>query len=88
MTLAPGSWVEWASCRALERDMSIPELARGTSPKEWRAHVAGVKTICAGCAVESECLEWALMPGDPAAGMVAGGMTPKERTKLKKERAA
>ncbi len=41
--------------------------------------------LCRKCLVLSECREWSLQHPDPAFDHVAGGLTPRERFKIRKQ---
>jgi hypothetical protein len=78
----PGAWHLDAACRCQTATMTLPD----TRGHRVAVAVAKAKAICAVCPVIAECRAWALTLPDPAAwhggggGMVAGGLTPKERT--------
>lgn len=71
------SWQDEASCAQIGGDVWYPD--KGAVP------FAGKRT-CAACPVREECLEYAL-DNDEKWG-TWGGLSPRERRKLKKERAA
>ncbi|MEU5181171.1 WhiB family transcriptional regulator [Streptomyces longwoodensis] len=49
--------------------------------------VSDAKSICAGCDVRTECLDYALSPSTRIGAGVAGGLTEEERNGLKPGRA-
>lgn len=88
----PGRWTDRAACRGQTATMAMPDLHRddgrpgGVYTVRQRAHVAAARTLCAGCPVRDECAAWALAHPDPAAGMMAGGMTPSQRRDVRNRR--
>ena len=68
----PGNWAMRAACIGRGDEFVMPGLNKP-------AHAARMKQVCAGCEVLDECRTWALSRPDPALGLIAGGMTPKER---------
>ncbi|GAA3948072.1 WhiB family transcriptional regulator [Microbacterium soli] len=70
--LHPEPWMQWASCADVDPDAFFPE--KGGSTKD-------AKSICAGCAVQAECLEYALQH-DERFG-IWGGLSERERRRLK-----
>ncbi len=81
--IANGSAASWRSagaCLGADPDLFFPTSTTGRADKQ----VARAKTICAGCAVRPECLEFAL-----AHGMVDGiwgGTTPEDRQRDRRRR--
>ncbi len=76
MTYAlPGPWSARANCAGLTDLMS--------SDHEHSIHAL---TICAGCPVITPCRNWALTDPDPAYGMIAGGLTPRQRRRMRSQR--
>lgn len=84
-----GSWRHRGACATTlagntpaERTatMAYPEIGKAGG---WtRAHVARVnkaRAICSMCPVLDDCRTWALTIPDPAYGMIAGGLDPKQR---------
>lgn len=67
----PGAWINNAACRGLDPDLFFPD--RGKPTDEIRA-------TCAACAVQTECLAWALHNRQPHG--FYGGLSPKERAEL------
>ena len=74
------SWHERAECRNHFPDIWFP--IAGDHRGQW----AAAKAICATCPVATECLDYAIA-ADERWGCW-GGMTPDERRRIKKERAA
>lgn len=74
------AWMEDALCRSVGGDHWFPDdYGSGT---EYRM----AKAICQQCPVINECLQMAL-DGNERSGLW-GGLSPMERRKLRKERAA
>ena len=71
----PGPWADHANCTGLDPEMFFP--GRGESTTE-------AKAVCAGCAVRSECLEYALAHGVKHG--VFGGLSERERRPLRRAR--
>lgn len=75
---APGSWAERASCRHTNLNMSMPDhLPSSGAARDLYIEVR--RRMCHDCPVYDDCRTWALTVPDPAVGMIAAGMTPKER---------
>ena len=72
-TADEGKWQERALCAQTDPEAFFPE--KGGSTRE-------AKSICQGCEVRSECLEYALAH-DERFG-IWGGLSERERRKLKK----
>lgn len=66
------AWQELANCRGVDPDLFFTE--RGESTRE-------AKEVCAGCAVRSECLEYAM--GVPERFGIWGGLSERERRRLR-----
>ena len=69
-------WQERANCLGVDPDLFFPE--RGASTKE-------AKSVCGGCEVKMECLEYALRHGEKFG--IWGGMSERERRRLRRQRA-
>lgn len=80
--LSVDHWEELAACREVGPETFFPVAEDGPM---LEAEVQAAKSVCAGCPVRTQCLEYAL--GALAYG-IAGGMTPEERRRLKAERRA
>lgn len=80
----PGPWADDASCRGAVDAFVSPRREEGSLV---RVRVARAKSICQVCPVLDECREWALTDPDPAYGLIAGGMTPRERSRVAVRRA-
>ena len=65
-------WREDAACAQVDPEMFFPE-------PDWKPTIAA-RTVCAGCPVIAQCLEFALV-NDIKSGIWAG-TTPYERGKL------
>jgi WhiB family redox-sensing transcriptional regulator len=84
---ATGSAANWRSagaCLSADPDLFFPISTVGPAERQ----IARAKTICAGCGVRHECLEFALSH-DPIQG-IWGGMTAedRQRERRRKRRAA
>ena len=69
------SWKQKANCLGIDPDLFFPE--RGVSS-------AQAKSVCRGCVVKEECLEYALQNGEKFG--IWGGMSERERRVLRRER--
>ena len=70
------SWQDYANCLGVDPDLFFPE--RGASTRE-------AKEVCRGCVVREDCLECALVNGEKFG--IWGGMSERERRRLRRERA-
>lgn len=70
-TLTPEPWVQDASCVETDPEVFFPDKGGTAVP---------AKSVCAGCAVDAECLAYALRTGQTYG--VWGGKTPAERRAL------
>jgi hypothetical protein len=80
------SWPE-AACRGRTREMTMPGMEnngiRSWSKVTHQSHahrIAAAKALCADCPVLEACRAWALTRPDPCHILIAGGMTPAERS--------
>jgi WhiB family redox-sensing transcriptional regulator len=71
-----GEWWSLAACRSADPDLFFPISASGPA----RRQAAAAKAVCAGCAVQKQCLSYALA-ASPVHG-VWGGTTEEERRLL------
>jgi len=69
-------WQDRANCLGVDPDLFFPE--RGASTRE-------AKSVCAGCEVRLECLEYALANGEKFG--IWGGLSERERRRLRRQRA-
>ncbi|MGH9014639.1 MAG: WhiB family transcriptional regulator [Acidimicrobiia bacterium] len=69
-------WQERANCLGVDPDLFFPE--RGASTRE-------AKSVCRGCEVRLECLEYALSHGEKFG--IWGGLSERERRRVRRERA-
>ena len=69
-------WQERANCLGVDPDLFFPE--RGASTKE-------AKSVCGGCEVRMECLEYALRHGEKFG--IWGGLSERERRRVRRQRA-
>lgn len=72
------TWLDGALCAQIEPDAWFPEQG---------ASAFAAKKLCARCEVTTACLEDALNRGDDRHG-VRGGMSPSQRRRITKGRAA
>ena len=72
-----GSWTQRAACRGTDTDIFFP-----ASPEEE----AEALSICATCPVRAQCLEHAIRNRETYG--IWGGMTPEQRRRVRRERAA
>jgi WhiB family transcriptional regulator, redox-sensing transcriptional regulator len=70
------SWQDYANCLGVDPDLFFPE--RGASTRE-------AKTVCKGCVVRLDCLEYALANGEKFG--IWGGLSERERRRLRRQRA-
>jgi len=75
-------WRHHAACRGEDPELWCPP--RNTNTVAVQTRIADAKTICGGCRVRGDCLEWVL--GTPDDYTIAGGLTPEERRELRRER--
>ena len=69
-------WQERANCLGVDPDLFFPE--RGASTRE-------AKSVCRGCEVRVECLEYALAQGEKFG--IWGGLSERERRRVRRQRA-
>ena len=69
------AWQDLAKCRGANPDLFFPE--RGASTRT-------AKTICGQCAVQSDCLEFAIVSSEKFG--IWGGLSERERRKIRRER--
>ena len=70
------SWQMFANCLGVDPDLFFPE--RGASTKE-------AKSVCQGCVVREDCLEYALANGEKFG--IWGGLSERERSRIRRQRA-
>ena len=75
-------WRDKAACRNVDAELFFPIVSTGPPLLQ----LAWAKQVCAGCAVRTPCLEWALASGQEAG--VWGGTTEDERRALRRTRQA
>ncbi len=71
------AWQDLANCRGANPDLFFPE--RGASTRT-------AKGICRECSVQAECLEFAIVSSEKFG--IWGGLSERERRKIRRERAA
>ncbi len=71
-------WRQMSACRDSEPSLFFPVGTTGPALD----HIAGAKAICAQCAVQEECLQYALESNQEAG--VWGGYAEDERRRLRK----
>jgi len=69
-------WQLYANCLGVDPDLFFPE--RGASTKE-------AKSVCKGCVVRDDCLEYALANGEKFG--IWGGLSERERRRIRRQRA-
>lgn len=74
--IQPEPWMQDASCAQTDPDAFFPEKGGSTR---------AAKSVCAGCGVQAECLEFALR-NDERFG-IYGGLSERERRALKRRAA-
>lgn len=74
-TEADLAWKKQANCLGIDPELFYPE--RGVSS-------SNAKSVCKGCVVKEECLEFALRNGEKFG--IWGGMSERERRILRRER--
>ncbi|MDQ0815055.1 WhiB family redox-sensing transcriptional regulator [Streptomyces sp. B3I7] len=75
------NWRDRAACRTEDPDLFFPVGTTGPALLQ----IEEAKSVCRGCPVRDECLEWALEAGQDIG--VWGGLTELERRALKRRRA-
>lgn len=78
-----GGWQYRAACRGEDTGLFFPPHAQETAD-ERRGREVLAKTICAGCDVRVDCLEYALRTQEPYG--VWGGLNESERRSVLRER--
>ena len=76
LAVEPLGWQDFANCRGADADIFFPD--RGASTRV-------AKQICAACQVRVECLEYAVRRGEKFG--IWGGLSERERRKIRKQRA-
>ena len=76
----PTVWRSGAACRDTKPDLFFPVGQTGPAIE----HIANAKKVCDSCAVQIECLEYALMTNQDAG--IWGGLTEDERRQIRRER--
>ena len=71
------AWQDNGACRGADADLFFPE--RGASTRR-------AKQICSECAVQVECLEYAICTGEKFG--IWGGMSERERRRIRRQRNA
>lgn len=71
----PEGWQLFANCLGVDPDLFFPE--RGASTKE-------AKSVCQGCVVREDCLEYALAHGEKFG--IWGGLSERERRRIRRQR--
>lgn len=78
------SWWANANCAGTDPRLFYPEFMEdGGSQRQATDLYTDARQVCAGCQVKVECLEWGMT--EIHFGLF-GGLTPKERRALKRER--
>lgn len=78
-----GDWAAQGACIGSTARMEMPTTRslNGTrAPSHLARHkVEAARTLCNTCPVHTQCRAWACTTPDPVDGMIAGGLTPRER---------
>jgi WhiB family redox-sensing transcriptional regulator len=69
------AWQDLANCRGADPDLFFPE--RGASTRT-------AKSICGDCAVQGDCLEFAIVSSEKFG--IWGGLSERERRKIRRKR--
>jgi WhiB family redox-sensing transcriptional regulator len=82
----PGDWITRGACRG-RHDLFVYPVTNIISEREarHREQTAKAVAICVTCPVITECRSWALTMPDPAFDHIAGGLSPWERKRLRKQ---
>lgn len=87
-----GRWVRDAACADYDTNaFAIPDQRRPGRPGPTAGShliIRAAKQTCQRCPVLAECRAWALSTPDPAVGLIAGGLTPRERASKRRDGAA
>jgi WhiB family redox-sensing transcriptional regulator len=75
------NWRDRAACRTEDPDLFFPVGTTGPALLQ----IEEAKSVCRGCPVRDDCLEWALETGQDIG--VWGGLTELERRALRRRRA-
>jgi len=73
-------WRDQAACLGKDTELFFPNGSTGPALEQ----IERAKAVCLGCAVASECLEWALQSNENAG--IWGGLTEDERHALRRSR--
>ena len=75
-----GEWAEEAACRGLTSLMAMPPAGRAR-----QSEITIAKQVCENCPVLFDCQDWVLgLKPDPTPQMVTGGLTPEERSHIRR----
>jgi len=77
---SPANWRAAGACLSADPDLFFPISAKGPAEKQ----IARAKTICAGCRVRQECLEFAITH-DLTYG-IWGGTTLEDRQRARRRK--
>ena len=82
-TLGDGGWQQHAACRDTDPELwFVPGQGDAWEHHSHAAQLAEAKAVCASCPVAAECLAGAYEQPIDRDG-VRGGLTPRERERLK-----
>ena len=73
------SWQRFGACQTVDSEVFFPP-STFESKAERETREAKAKTVCSGCAVRVECLEWSIAIQEPHG--VWGGLSESERRKV------
>ena len=79
-SVEPRVWRNDAACRDTDPSLFFPVGQTGPAIE----HIKNAKAVCDSCAVQVECLEFALMTNQDAG--IWGGLTEDERRQIRRER--
>jgi WhiB family transcriptional regulator, redox-sensing transcriptional regulator len=75
----PGGWTVKGACQDSDPELFFPVTSHGPA----RRQLEKAKAVCAGCAVQAKCLEFALDTGQSFG--VWGGTTEDERRSMRRK---
>lgn len=81
----PGSWADHAACRGQHHLFVINIIGahRYTLHRKHHTQANQAIRICHSCPVITQCRQWAMTEPDPAYDHIAGGLTPRDRYRIK-----
>lgn len=76
---------DWPHARCLHPSAPRMELPAGIRGDRYDEEVARRRRLCHHCPHLDPCRTWALTTPDPAGPAIAGGLTPTERARARRE---